>query len=102
MLSKDQQLLIASKYKATSTKLCSIAAFDLEYSSSDLLKELPFALGGDYQNPLLMCKDFIEGGVSLEAHQLKRIVSLARAYMCTITEVCTFIQMGTHPDGGWD
>ena len=57
-----------------------------EYSNSDFLKGLSMALDGDCEDSTLWYDDFIKGQVSLEAHELERIVSLAQANMCTITE----------------
>ena len=40
--------------------------------------------------------------MTLGAHSLERIVTLARANMMTIRELRTSLQMGMHRDGGWD
>ena len=57
---------------------------------------------GDCENPTILCEHFIKGSVSIEAHNLERIVTLARANMTMIKELRTNLQMGTHRDGGWD
>ena len=99
---KDQHRHIAAKYNATSTKLSALLSFDLECSNSDLLEELSISLVGDCADPAVLCGDFIKGRVSIDARHLERIVMLAQANMCTIGELRTSIEIGTHKDGGWD
>ena len=99
---KDQRRHIGERYTATSTRMAALLSFDLENSNSDLLAELSISLGGDCASPSLPVDSFIQGRVTLEARNLRRIVTLARANMTAIRELRTNLQMGTHREGGWD
>ena len=68
-----------------------------------LLEELYKSLGGDCAEPAVPCEDFIKKDwVAISARHLDRIVTLSCANMCTIRELRTAIEIGTHREEGWD
>ena len=99
---KDQRRHIGERNTATSTQMAALLSFDLECSNVDLLEELSTSLGGDCVDPAVPVGNFVNGRVTLGAHSLERIVTLAHTNMCAIRELRTNLQMGTHREVGWD